>query len=312
MITVTNLSKRYGPTIAVNNISFEVQKGEILGFLGPNGAGKSTTMKILTCYLPPDQGKATLAGFDTFEDSLKIREKIGYLPENTPLYNDMIAADYLRFISEIRRIPISKRKTRIKEVAHLCGLNREVLGKNIGHLSKGFRQRVALAQALIHDPDILILDEPTVGLDPNQIAEIRSLIKEIGKEKTVILCSHILPEVQATCNRIIIIKDGQIVGSGTPEELAAQAQGEEIVYITIQGSQKDIQEKLDAFENINEYRLTDSEKGNFRFELKSQKGTDIRKSLFQLVVENKWTLTELQKTQLTLEDVFKQLTTEEN
>ena len=312
MITVSNLTKRYGPTVAVNNISFEVQKGEILGFLGPNGAGKSTTMKILTCYMPPDEGKATLAGLDTFEDSLKIREKIGYLPENTPLYNDMGVVDYLKFVAEVRRIPYSRRKTRIKEVAQQCGLGREVLAKGIGQLSKGYRQRVGLAQALIHNPDILILDEPTVGLDPNQIIEIRSLIKEIGEEKTVILCSHILPEVQATCKRIIIIKDGKIVGTGTPEELAAQAQGEEIVYITIHGPQEQIQQQLDKLENSQEYRLLGSEDGGHRFEIKSQKGTDLRKALFQLVVDNQWSLTELQKTQITLEDVFKQLTTEEN
>ena len=312
MITVTNLTKRFGPTVAVDNISFEVQRGEILGFLGPNGAGKSTTMRILTCYMPPDEGKATLAGLDTFEDSLKIREKIGYLPENTPLYNDMGVVDYLKFIAEVRRIPHSKRKTRIKEVAQQCGLSREELAKDIGQLSKGYRQRVGLAQALIHNPDILILDEPTVGLDPNQIVEIRSLIKDIGEEKTIILCSHILPEVQATCKRIIIIKDGKIVGSGTPEELAAQAQGEEIVYITIQGPQEQIQQQLNKLENTQEYRLLSSENTSHRFEIISKKGIDLRKDLFQLVVDNQWSLTEMQKTQITLEDVFKQLTTEEN
>ena len=324
MITVTNLTKRYGPTLAVDNISFEVKKGEILGFLGPNGAGKSTTMKILTCYVPPDEGKATLDGLDTLDDSLKIREKIGYLPENTPLYHDMGVIDYLKFVAEVRKIPKNMRKKRVKETAHLCGLDKE-LGKNIGQLSKGFRQRVGLAQTLIHNPDILILDEPTTGLDPNQIIEIRSLIKEIGQEKTVILCSHILPEVQATCNRIIIIKDGRIVGSGTPEELAAQAQGgEEIVYIVINGPQDKIQEKLEAMENVQSCRLLNSEAGSLcgagspcgsgghRFEVKSQSGVDIRESLFHLVVKNQWSLTELQKTSITLEDVFKQLTTEEN
>lgn len=324
MITVTNLTKRYGPTLAVDNISFEVKGGEILGFLGPNGAGKSTTMKILTCYMPPDEGKATLDGLDTLEDSLKIREKIGYLPENTPLYHDMGVIDYLKFVAEVRKIPKNMRKKRIKETAHLCGLDKE-LGKNIGQLSKGFRQRVGLAQTLIHNPDILILDEPTTGLDPNQIIEIRSLIKEIGQEKTVILCSHILPEVQATCNRIIIIKDGKIVGSGTPEELAAQAQGrEEIVYININGPQDKIKEQLDAMENVQSCRLLNSETGSpcgsagipcgrgHRFEVKSQSGVDIRESLFHMVAKNQWSLTELQKTSITLEDVFKQLTTEEN
>jgi ABC-2 type transport system ATP-binding protein len=314
MITVTNLTKRYGPTLAVDNISFEVKGGEILGFLGPNGAGKSTTMKILTCYMPPDEGKATLDDLDTLEDSLKIREKIGYLPENTPLYHDMGVVDYLKFVAEVRKIPRNMRKKRIKETAHLCGLDKE-LGKNIGQLSKGFRQRVGLAQTLIHNPDILILDEPTTGLDPNQIVEMRSLIKEIGREKTVILCSHILPEVQATCNRIIIIKEGKIVGSGTPDELAARAQGgEEIVYISINGPQDKIQEQLEAMENVRSCRLLDSEAGDtandggHRFEVKSQSGVDIRESLFHLVVRNQWSLTELQRMHITLEDVFKQLT----
>ncbi|MEW6380517.1 MAG: ATP-binding cassette domain-containing protein [bacterium] len=312
MITVTNLTKRYGPTLAVDNISFEVQKGEILGFLGPNGAGKSTTMKILTCYMPPDEGKATVDGLDTLEDSLKVREKIGYLPENTPLYHDMGVIDYLKFVAEIRKIPQAKRKSRIREIAHLCGLDKE-LGKNIGQLSKGYRQRVGLAQTLIHNPDVLILDEPTTGLDPNQIIEIRSLIKEIGQQKTVILCSHILPEVQATCNRIIIIKDGRIVGSGTPEELATQAQGGgETVYITVNGPSDKIQEQLGALEGVQEFRLLTSENGGHRFEVKSRQGMDIRESLFRLVVDNKWSLTELMRTQITLEDVFKQLTTEEN
>lgn len=313
MIEVKNLTKRYGPTVAVDDISFEVQKGEILGFLGPNGAGKSTTMKILTCYMPPDEGTATLAGLDTFQDSFKIREKIGYLPENTPLYNDMGSIEYLRFIAEVRKIPSSRQRARIKEVAELCGLGPEVLKKNIGELSKGYRQRVGLAQALIHNPDILILDEPTTGLDPNQIIEIRSMIKEIGQEKTVILCSHILPEVQATCNRIIIIKEGKIIGSGTPEELAAQAQGDETLYITIKASQEKIQEQFDKFDKIQAHRLISADNGEgCRFEIKSPKGTDIRQDLFQLVVNNKWTLTELYRIQITLEDVFKQLTTEEN
>jgi len=312
MITVTNLTKRYGPTLAVDNISFEVKKGEILGFLGPNGAGKSTTMRILTCYMPPDEGKATVDGLDTIEDSLKVREKIGYLPENTPLYYDMWVIDYLKFVAEIRKIPPAKIKARIREIAHLCGLDKE-LNKSIGQLSKGYRQRVGLAQTLIHNPDVLILDEPTTGLDPNQIIEIRSLIKEIGREKTVILCSHILPEVQATCNRIIIIKDGKIVGSGTPEELAAQAQGgEEIVYITINGPQDKIQEQLNALEGVQSCCLLGSENGSYRFEVKSKQGVDVREALFRLVVANNWSLTELMRTQITLEDVFKQLTTEEN
>jgi ABC-2 type transport system ATP-binding protein len=233
MINAKHLAKNFGPTMALKEITFEVAKGEVLGFLGPNGAGKTTTMRILTCYHPADTGTATIAGFDVFENPLEVRKLIGYLPENNPLYTDMGIVDYLQFIAQIRGIPSSKKQNQIQYVIELCGLQNE-LRKDIGQLSKGYKQRVGLAQALIHDPDILILDEPTIGLDPTQIIEIRELIKSIGKEKTIILSSHILPEVSATCDRIIIINQGEIVGSGKPEEMAARAKGGEITYITIE------------------------------------------------------------------------------
>ena len=312
MIEISNLRKTFGSTVAVDGISLKVEKGEILGFLGPNGAGKTTTMRILTCFMPADSGTATLAGFDTFKDSLEIRKRLGYLPENAPLYHDMGVIDYLLFISEIRSIPKCDRRKKIKEVIDRCGLHGQI-SKNIGELSKGYRQRVGLAQALIHDPDILILDEPTSGLDPHQIMEIRELIKEIGKEKTIILSSHILPEVHATCKRIVIIDKGKLVGSGTPEELSTQAKGQETFYITIRGPQAEIKEKLEKIEHVIEISM-DSEDGRdnaegdiYPFVIKSDKGTDLREKLFQCVVDNNWSLIELVRHKVTLEDVFTHL-----
>ena len=311
MITASHLSKNFGPTKALKDVSFEVKKGEVLGFLGPNGAGKTTTMRILACYHPASSGTATIAGFDVFENPLEVRKLIGYLPENNPLYMDMGVIDYLEFIAKIRAIPPSKRKEQIRHVIELCGLRKE-LGKDIGELSKGFRQRVGLAQVLIHDPNILILDEPTIGLDPTQIIEIRELIKKIGKEKTIILSSHILPEVSATCDRIIIIHQGEIVGSGTPEEMANESKGEEIIYITIRGPLQEIQSKLEAMEKIKEFKkIGGKEDGLNQFEIKSDMGVDLSEELFFLVAQNGWSLTELHKETANLENIFLQLTTKE-
>jgi ABC-2 type transport system ATP-binding protein len=268
-------------------------------------------MRILACYHPADSGTATIAGFDVFDDPLEVRKLIGYLPENNPLYMDMGIVDYLEFISKVRAIPPSKRKDQIRHVIELCGLQKE-LGKDIGELSKGFRQRVGLAQALIHDPDILILDEPTIGLDPTQIIEIRELIKKIGKEKTIILSSHILPEVSATCDRIIIIHQGEIVGSGTPEEMASKSKGGEIIYITIRGPLQEIQSKLGSMEKIKEFKkIGEKENGLNQFEIKSAVGVDLSEELFLLVVQNGWSLTELHQEKANLENIFLQLTTKE-
>ena len=312
MITANHLSKSFGTTLALKDISFEVKRGEVLGFLGPNGAGKSTTMRILTCYHPADTGKATIAGFDVFENPLEVRRLIGYLPENNPLYMDMGIIDYLAFIAKIRNITSSKTKEKIHKVIELCGLQRE-LGKDIGELSKGYRQRVGLAQALIHDPDILILDEPTIGLDPTQIIEIRELIKNIGKEKTIILSSHILPEVSATCDRIIIIHQGNIVGSGTPAEMASKAKGGEIVHVTIRGPLQEVQAKLDSMEKIKgSTAIEATEEGLNRFEIKSAIGVDLSEELFFLVSQNGWSLTELYKEVANLENIFLELTTKED
>ncbi len=311
MINARHLAKNFGPTMALKEITFEVAKGEVLGFLGPNGAGKTTTMRILTCYHPADTGTATIAGFDVFENPLEVRKLIGYLPENNPLYTDMGIVDYLDFIARVRGIPSSRKREQIKYVIELCGLQSE-LRKDIGELSKGYRQRVGLAQALIHDPDILILDEPTIGLDPTQIIEIRELIKAIGKEKTIILSSHILPEVSATCDRIIIISQGEIVGTGTPEEMAARAKGGEIIYITVRGPFEEVQQKLKTLKNVKEVVLCINRgEGLNQFEIKSDIGIDLSEELFFLVSQNGWSLTELYKETANLEDIFLQLTTKE-
>jgi ABC-2 type transport system ATP-binding protein len=312
MITANHLSKNFGTTVALKDISFEVKQGEVLGFLGPNGAGKSTTMRILACYHPADSGTATIAGFDVFENPLEVRKLIGYLPENNPLYMDMGVIEYLEFIAKIRNIHSSKTKEKVKQVIELCGLQRE-MGKDIGELSKGFRQRVGLAQALIHDPGILILDEPTIGLDPTQIIEIRELIKNIGKEKTIILSSHILPEVSATCDRIIIIHQGDIVGSGTPEEMASKSKGGEIIHLTIRGPLQEVQAKLGTMGKIKECtKIDEKEEGLNRFEIKSDIGVDLSEELFFLVSQNGWSLTELHKETANLENIFLELTTKED
>ena len=231
MIQLSQVSKSYSGVKAVDNITLSIPSGQILGFLGPNGAGKTTTMRMITCYMPPTSGTITVDGLDVGEQSLEVRRKIGYLPEMAPVYQDMNVLDYLDYVSDLRRIPDDKRKARIREIVAHCGLE-AVLHKDVGQLSKGYRQRVGLAQAMVHDPDILVLDEPTAGLDPNQIAEIRMLIKELGREKTVILSTHILSEVQATCSRIVIINQGRIVADDTPEGLQAGAEGRSVLLAT--------------------------------------------------------------------------------
>ena len=310
MIEVRNLSKKFGNIVAVNGVSFTVNKGEVVGLLGPNGAGKTTTMRIVTCYLPATSGTALVGGFDVFENSLEVRKRVGYLPENAPLYLDMPVLDFLQFISAIRGIPKQETKSRIRKMVEVCGLE-SAINRDIGELSKGFRQRVGLAQSLIHDPEILILDEPTVGLDPTQIIEIRELIKEIGKEKTVILSSHILPEVSATCNRIIIIHKGEIVGSGTPDEMARSSKKSEIIHITIKGPLEAIQRQLNGIPEVKEFKVASSDDGVNSFEIKSELGVDLSERLFFMVVNNRWVLTELKKEIVNLEEIFLKLTTEE-
>ncbi len=312
MIEVRNLTKRYGATVAVNNISFNAEAGEVLGLLGPNGAGKTTTMRILTCYMPADDGTATVAGFDIHEQSVEVRKRIGYLPENAPLYNDMGVVDYLNFVAEVRKIPSTVRSTRVRDMIDTCGLER-VIRKDIGELSRGYRQRVGLAQALIHNPDILILDEPTAGLDPNQIVEIRGLIKKLGAEKTVILSTHILPEVEATCDRVVIINEGVIVASGTTDELASMGKGDEILYIQIRGPREVIDFRLREMPQVASFVKTgETEPGLHRYAIKPGDSKTIAEDLFRMVVNENWSLTELRTEMASLEDVFRRLTTSDS
>jgi ABC-2 type transport system ATP-binding protein len=307
MINVRSLTKTYDQTIAVDDISFEIQKGEIVGFLGPNGAGKTTTMKVITCFMPPTAGDITVDGMDVMEHSLAIRKKIGYLPEQNPLYNDLDVIEYLRFVAELRGIPKENHDARIREMIEVCGL-KSVIGRNISELSKGYRQRVGLAQALIHEPEILILDEPTSGLDPNQIVEIRNLIKKIGKEKTVILSTHILPEVQATCNRAIIIDQGKIVADGTLSDLQAAFHGLERISLEIKAAGDGIAEKLRTIDHVKNVEEKSVQGGIANYVLEIEKGQDLREQIFDLSVKEGWKLLELHREVTTLEDVFRQLT----
>ena len=312
MIEVDGLSKNYGPTRAVSDISFSVRRGEVVGFLGPNGAGKSTTMKMLTCFLAPTAGRAVVAGHDVFDDSLEVRKRVGYLPEDTPIYRDMTVVEYLQFAAAVRRMPSDKIGGRIKEIGARCGLG-DVAGKLVGELSKGYRQRVGLAQAMLHDPDIVILDEPTSGLDPNQIVEIRSLIKEIGREKTVILSTHILPEVQATCSRVVIISGGKLVADGTPDELRARERGGRYrVVVESNGVPKDaIRDRLASLAGVARCEVIAGEDGSHAFAIDAGGASDLRKPIFRAAVDNRWTLLELARESASLEDVFRNLTTGE-
>ncbi len=306
-IVVENLTKKYGQQVAVDNISFRVNTGEIVGFLGPNGAGKSTTMKMITCYMSPDSGNILINQLNTATQAEEIKKLIGYLPENNPLYLDMAIADYLRFCAEIQGVPRHTISSRIAEMIEICGLTRE-RHKKIGELSKGYRQRVGLAQAMIHNPEVLILDEPTSGLDPNQIIEIRNLIKTLGKAKTVVFSSHILSEVEATCDRILIINKGRLVADSTPELLRNQAQGQELIDIQIEaegfgGSLAAFIEGLETVEAVHPI----SGKPN-AFRVQSRQGTSSKKKVFELCVQNGWYLLELKQQESSLEDVFRELT----
>ncbi len=312
MIEIRNLSKYYGDFCAVNSISLEVPKGQILGFLGPNGAGKTTTVRMVTGFLPLTDGEIVIDGYDISTDSMAVRQRIGYLPENTPLYTDMNVVDYLRFIVDMRRDGINRPEHRIKSVIEQCDLG-EVVHKDIGELSKGFRQRVGLAQAMVHDPPILLLDEPTVGLDPNQIVEIRGLIKELGREKTVVLCSHILPEVEATCGRVVIIHQGRIVADGSPKDLQATAEGKGSVYVLLKNAGSDASDKLAAVPGVENVSTSTSVSDSvMSFTLETFKGADPREEIFRMCVDNGYILLEMSRREVSLEDVFRDLTKKES
>ena len=305
-VIVEKITKNYGFQKAVDNISFKINQGEIVGFLGPNGAGKTTTMKIITCYMPPNGGDVKVGGFSVLDNPEEVKKHIGYLPEANPLYKEMAVIDYLQFVAEIQGVPSDKIHERIVEMIKICGLKNEKY-KKINELSKGYQQRVGLAQALIHDPEVLILDEPTSGLDPNQIVEIRELIRRIGHEKTVILCSHILAEVEATCDRILIINKGQLVADGTATSLRKQAQDKEIVKVTIEdGDRNEVYRSLQGIDSIDLVDLMPAHTQSF--EIQSKPGYSSRKAIFRMCVEKGWTLTEMTPVERKLEEVFRDLT----
>ncbi|MCD4665290.1 MAG: ATP-binding cassette domain-containing protein [Bacteroidales bacterium] len=305
-IVVENLTKKYGAQRAVDNISFRVKTGDILGFLGPNGAGKTTTMKAITTFLTPNEGNIYVGNSSIYEQPEEIKRNIGYLPEDNPLYNEMPVIDYLKFVADLQGIEKSKTKDKILEMINLCGLEGEK-HKKIGELSRGYKQRVGLAQALIHDPKVLILDEPTSGLDPNQIVEIRELIKRIGREKTVILSSHILAEVEATCDRILIINKGKIVADGTSKDLRKQSEGKEILRIKIEeGDKNEVFKALQESETVGVADFIEGE--DTSFEIQSKPGLSSRKAIFKLCVDKGWVLTEMTPIETKLEDVFRELT----
>lgn len=311
MIEAENLTKFYGQTQATKNVSFTAKKGEILGFLGPNGAGKTTTMRILSCFLPPTSGRASVAGYDILKNSLEVRKRLGYLPENAPLYTYMTTREYLQFVAGVKAVPAKERTKQIERVFEECGL-KKVANRTTGTLSKGYRQRVGIAQALLNDPPVLILDEPTAGLDPKQIIEIRDLIKNLAGDRTIILSTHILPEVSVTCSRVIIINEGSIIASDTPENLNAQLQKDSRVLVQVDGPKDQVPKQLQTIEGVTRVVEKDSCNNsvtNFMIEAKS--GFDVRKAVAQKIVENGWGLFEMKAIKMSLEDIFIKLVTKE-
>jgi ABC-2 type transport system ATP-binding protein len=306
MIKVENLTKRYAGQPAIQNLNFEVGKGEIMGFLGPNGAGKTTTMRILAGFMPPTSGRASVAGFDVFSQSLQARAHLGYMPENVPLYNDVRVTEYLDYRAALKGVPHRRVSERVGDVKELCGL-KEVEKKLIGTLSKGFRQRVGLADALLHEPDLLILDEPTIGLDPNQIRQVRELIKNLGRQHTILLSTHILPEVEMTCSRVIIIHKGRIEACDTPENLLGkirQAGGVVVEAKVGPDSGADELKKISGVRDV----IVDMD-GDWKiFSLRVESGVDVREEIFRLAMDRRWIVRELTQRRATLEDVFVELT----
>jgi ABC-2 type transport system ATP-binding protein len=315
MIKVEGLTKRYARTIAVDGISFEVEKGQIVGFLGPNGAGKTTTMRVLTCFLPPTAGCAQIAGFDVLEQPLEVKKRIGYLPETPPLYPDMEVSEYLIFVGKLKGLPSVDVPKRVKEVCDRCAIS-DVKLKLIGKLSKGYRQRVGLAQAILHNPDVLILDEPTSGLDPKQIIETRELIRSLAGDHTIILSTHILSEVEHSCERVIIINQGKLVAQDTVANLTNRLRGSEQVALEIQCvngslSHSEVRQRLEQVAGVSHVVLKDTKDNRCSFEVESLQGRSIRAELARAVVNAGWDLNELRPVGLSLEDIFLQLTAAE-
>jgi ABC-2 type transport system ATP-binding protein len=316
MVEARSLSKSYGPTRALTDLSFTISRGEVVGLLGPNGAGKTTTMRILTGFLKPTKGQALVGGVDVAADPLATRQRIGYLPESAPLYNDMMVIDFLEYVADLRAVPESARQERLQMISRRCGL-KEVLGKDIGQLSKGYRQRVGLAQAMVHDPDLLILDEPTSGLDPNQIVEIRELIKDLGREKTIVLSTHILPEVQATCSRVIIISDGKLAADDRPAALVEREAGAVVTVIVRpkNGTRPDnekIRKLFAGLPGVRSAEIGGAEGMNtLGLRVLSAGSEDPREAIFNAAVANELVLLGLHREGVSLEDTFRKLTRKE-
>ncbi len=310
MIEVQQLTKRYGPFTAVNDISFRVERGEILGFLGPNGAGKTTTMRVLTGYMPPTEGKAIVAGYDVMEQPLEAKRRTGYLPETPPLYPEMTVHDYLLFVSRIRGVPRSERKSRVDAAMERTRIA-DVAQRHCGKLSKGYRQRVGLAQALLHNPEVLILDEPTAGLDPKQIIETRQLIKQLAGDHTIILSTHILPEVSQTCQRVVIINKGRVVAIDTPDNLTSKLRGSETMYVQVDTAGADVKPTLESLPGVTSVAVADTRGTVSSFEINAEKGRDVRRDLSSAIVNRGWGLLELRPLRMSLEEIFLHLTTEE-
>jgi ABC-2 type transport system ATP-binding protein len=312
MIKVEGLSKRYARNVAVDNISFQIEKGQIVGFLGPNGAGKTTTMRVLTCFLPPTSGTANVAGYDVVKDSMEVKRRIGYLPESPPLYPEMEVREYLEFVGRLKGLPKGDIRKRVAEVSERCAIT-DVTTWLISKLSRGYRQRVGLAQAIIHNPDVLILDEPTAGLDPKQIIETRELIKKLAGDHTIILSTHILPEVEQTCQQVIIINKGKLVATDTVHNLTNRLRGSETVAVEVEGrgsaiDKGAVQEKLEQVCGVSRVVFKETRDGRHSFEVESLQGKHVRAEAARAVVETGWNLNELHAVGLSLEEVFLQLT----
>ncbi len=309
MIHVDQLTKQYGPTLAVDRISFDVARGEIVGFLGPNGAGKTTTMRILTCYMPATSGTASIAGHDVFRDSLSVRRHVGYLPEGVPLYQEMRVEEYLRHRAWIKRVPAADRARRVEYVMERCDL-KAMRRRLIGSLSKGYRQRVGLAEALVHDPPVLILDEPTIGLDPNQIRHVRALIRDLGNDHTILLSTHILPEVEMVCKRVIIINGGRVVFQESLDTIAAQRAGGTRLVVELRAPAANAVAVVKDVPGVL-HVVADNAQPVVRLDVEVKPGADVREEVFQRAVRNGWTLRELRTEQPSLEDIFVRLTAKE-
>jgi ABC-2 type transport system ATP-binding protein len=303
MIDVENLTKHYGPVTAIRDVSFSVAPGQIIGFLGPNGAGKSTTMRILSCFMPASSGTARVAGFDVFRDSMEVRRRIGYLPENVPLYSELRVADYLDFVAEVKGVGRAQRRARVAEVMERCRIS-DVSRRAIGKLSKGYRQRVGLAQAIVSDPAVLILDEPTIGLDPRQIIDIRSLIKSLGGKRTVVLSTHILPEVSMVCEGVIIINRGRVVASGPLDRLMQELSPTARIQVQVEGPAELVAQSLRALPGVQRVEARGVVDGTGTFVLEADRTRDVRREVAHLAAQQRWGLLELKALDLSLEDVF--------